>query len=155
MAITKLPQTFYATYRASGSFSGVVGDCIEIIGSETAPVTVKVIEVASSVAQNLSIVKRSAADTGGTSAAATLVALDSRQEAASAVVKTYTVAPSAGAAVGTINTYKLGADQILVQTYTDQNAVPVKLRGAAQTLAVVIDAIGTIKWAVEFTEGEP
>jgi len=86
-------------------------DMVTITGSSTKTIRVLAIELFPS--QTLSgtntffIIKRSAADSGGTSTSPTIVPHDSGNAAATAVVRQYTVNPSLGAAVGTLYTAKV------------------------------------------------
>jgi hypothetical protein len=115
--------------------------------------------------RDILLVKRSTADTGGTTVPTTAVAWDSRNAPATAVVVGYTANPTAlGAAVG-----NLEAKRVLVPTATGQAELwvidfatlrttqPVALIGVAQQLAINLNGITsagnnfdiTIEWTEE------
>lgn len=91
------------------------------------------------------LIKRSAADTGGTSASVTAVPNDSSNSAASTAVLSYTANPGAlGAAVGNVRTFKISlpatsatSEAPLFIRFADSgNGQPIVLRGTAQQLAI-------------------
>jgi hypothetical protein len=89
----------------------------------------------------LNIIKRSAADTGGTSAAMTAVPDDSTFTAVSAPLSYTGTGPTAGTAVGNVDTYQLGCNAAATagpnDIYVlDRRLKPIVLRGTAQQLAV-------------------
>jgi len=91
---------------------------------------------------NLSVIKRSAADTSGTSASMTAVPDDSTFSAAVSAPLSYTgTGPSAGTAVGNVDTYQLGCNASATAGpndiyILDRRLKPIVLRGTAQELAV-------------------
>jgi hypothetical protein len=103
-----------ATYSASilnlSTVSGAT-DIFTITGSNTKVIRVrKLVFQGSSNANNvanISVIKRSTANTGGTSSVQTAVPLDSLDAAATAVVTAYTANPTVGAAVGVITNRKV------------------------------------------------
>jgi hypothetical protein len=144
-------QSFYRA--ASGSFTpaATATDLITISGSATKTIRVFSIEVfmtATALADaNFFLIKRSAANTGGTSTAKTIVPLDSNFAAGTAVVTVYTANPTAlGAAVGTISTASVlvgGTTSVTAAQlgYTFNLMSPnfpsgVVLRGTSQLLAL-------------------
>jgi hypothetical protein len=160
------------TYVGAGTVVPVTGatDLITIIGSATT--LVKLIRVVFSatilttaINGSISMVKRSAADTGGTSTAPTLVPLDSGNAGATAVMAAYTANPAAlGTVVGSIWTSKY-----LYQPAATGNPAPVlvidfnqmgqagTLRGVAQQIALNLNAVtlasaGSVDYAFYFTE---
>ena len=90
------------------------------------------------------IIKRSAADTGGTSNAMAAVALDSGYAAATATAVYYTANPTVGTAVGTLFVKRalspastgLGIPYLELLAEQVQHFAPVVLRGVAEGLAV-------------------
>jgi len=91
---------------------------------------------------SLSIIKRSAADTSGTSSSMTAVPDDSTFSAAVSAPLSYTgTGPTVGSAVGNVDTYQLGCmasgtaspNDIYI---LDRRLKPIVLRGTAQQLAV-------------------
>src|SRR6478609_414079 len=97
-----------ATYAASGTVVPVTGatDLVTIIGSTKLVRLVRVVFSATilttAINGSVSIVKRSTADTAGTSTAPALIPLDSGNAVATAVVAAYTANPTLGTTVGTI-----------------------------------------------------
>lgn len=90
---------------------------------------------------NLSVVKRSAADTAGTSAGMTAVPDDSTFTAISAPLSYTGTGPSVGAAVGNVDTYQLGCNAAATAGSNDiyildRRLKPIVLRGVAQQLAI-------------------
>lgn len=146
-------KAFRPTYQAS--IAGLVTaasatDFFTIQGSATKLVTVTSLEcygtATTAATADILLIKRSAANTTGTSTSPAGVPLDSNSAAATAVVKAYTANPGAlGTAVGTIGSAKLGlplpatgaAIQRLQFLLGEGPFVqPVVLRGVAQTLAL-------------------
>lgn len=90
----------------------------------------------------LNVVKRSAADTAGTSAGTTAVADDSTFSAASSAPLSYTgTGPTVGTPVGNVDTYQLGCNAAATAGpndiyILDRRLKPIVLRGTAQQLAV-------------------
>jgi hypothetical protein len=90
----------------------------------------------------LSLVKRSAADTSGTSASMTAVPDDSTFSAAISAPVSYTgTGPTVGTAVGNVDTYQLGCMATSTASpndiyILDRRLKPIVLRGTAQQLAV-------------------
>lgn len=98
-------------------------------------------------AHSMQLVKRSTANTGGTSTSPAAVPHDSISPAASAVLKAYTANSTLGALVGPIR-----AKRITVATATlnvipstqaefDLRDMPIYLRGAAETLALNLNGV--------------
>lgn len=90
---------------------------------------------------NVELLKRSAADTGGTSAAMTAVPDDSNYAAAVSAPLSYTgTGPSVGAAVGDLDNAQVGcmaaATASANDIYVFKPAKPIVLRGTAQQVAV-------------------
>lgn len=155
------------TYRAFASFTAAAGDIALLPGSATKTINVTRVEASCSTSgtaalADLQLVKRSAADTGGTSGAMTAVPLDASDAAATAAPLNYTVAPTPGAAVGAIAGGRIvnGSATLIPtlfvwQAATGQGGKLAILRGTAQVLAVNLSAVvvtQTCDVAFEWTE---
>jgi len=159
-----------ATYVASGTVVPVTGatDLVTIIGSATK--LVKLIRVVFSgtivtaaINGSVSIIKRSTADTAGTSTAPALNPLDSNNAAATAVMAAYTANPTLGTTVGTIWQAKYlyviaasGNPSVLTIDF-NQLGQAGTLRGVAQQLALNLNAVafasaGSVDYSFVFTE---
>lgn len=117
---------------------------------------------------NLSIVKRSTANSAGTATTPTVVPYDSLNTAGSAVVRAYTANPTTGTLVGLMSTVRMPTDAATTTASpTDPGSVllqfglvwtqPIVLRGTAQVLALnnggATFATGTsLSCAVEWSE---
>lgn len=145
------------TYAASGAFTppATPQDLVFITGSASKTVRVQSIKIGTANtaagSQIFVLSKRSAAATGGTEVAATIIPLDSSDAAGTAVVKHVTTsANTPGTAVGTIVTKKVASPAVTPATWagiTDDSdremlpvingmTKPVVLRGVAEALAV-------------------
>lgn len=163
-----------ATYRAT--FLGLVPaasatDFLTITGSATKTVKVTRAECAGTTTAAATAVivalKRSAADTGGTSTTATNVPLDSISAAATAVVKGYTVNPTTGTLVGNVAAGLLTTNTVASSAFSSMplsflfggGATPqsIALRGVAQQFALngnaaSLSAGASLACDVEWTE---
>jgi hypothetical protein len=163
------PEVRKATYSAFATFTAAAGDIAVLPGSASTTIRVTRVEVSistsgTSAIEAVQLVKRSAADTGGTSAAMTAVPHDSAFAAASAAPLSYTVAPSLGAAVGAIrgvqfndssNTALPGANTWLWTFGGDRPSSTIVLRGVAQELCINLGGAVATQTAVvsfEWTE---
>jgi len=117
----------------------------------------------------IAFVKRSTADTAGTSTAPTIVPHDSNNAAGTATVLAYTVPPTTGTLVGVIRNFRTTL-LLTPQTATDfpvgmpyiedfgmRPAQPPTLRGVAQVFAINLNGIAVVAgWlfdiSVEWTE---
>lgn len=144
--------SFRPTYRAS-----VVGlvtaasatDIVAISGSATKTVQITRAEcngtsATGAVTSDITAIKRSTANTGGTSTTPTAVPMDSSSAAATAVVRAYTVNPTVGTPVGTVASAKIplpapttagDLSRVALANYAPP-AQPVTLRGVAQVWAI-------------------
>lgn len=162
-----------ATYSAAtlGLLSAASAtDIFTIIGSGTKTVRIRRLEItgfsASGGMIDVQIIKRSAADTTGTSTTLTAVPHDSNNSAATAVVKAYTANPGAlGAAVGPLVNFKMvlpiaaGTNPNLPVRYTfgEAGCQNIVLRGAAENIAINLNGVTvtggnfdiTITWSEE------
>lgn len=162
------------TYRASITGLAPVAsatDLFTIYGSATNVVRVKWVKCSGISTANanylVSLVKRSTADSGGSSTAPTLVPMDSSDSAATAVVAAYTGNPTTGSAVGTIDTGSLITNTLattsiepspLVFNSGADNEEEFTLRSATEGLAIngrgaSASAGAALDCTVEFTEG--
>jgi len=164
------PENGRATYSAAviGVVSAAVAtDIFRISGSASKTVYIKRFGVSAvSTATgliNASLIKRSAANTGGTSAAATLVPNDSSDAAATASVLTYTANPTVGATVGNVRSFKLISsivsgliDPIQEFKFNDNGQKGITLRGVAEGLSLNLNgttiAGGNFAFFVEWEE---
>jgi hypothetical protein len=146
---------FKASYAASVTGLVVAAsatDIFTIIGSATKTVRITRLRISgikttAGAAVDIQLIKRSTADTGGTSTAPTIVPYDSANAAATAVVAAYTANPTLGTAVGT-----LIVDSIFVPLATasgtamdyifgNRPSQAIVLRGVAQQLAVNLNGV--------------
>ncbi len=89
------------------------------------------------ISVDIQLIKRSTANSGGTSAQPTIAQHDSNDSAPTCVVNTYSVNPTTGSGVGTVRAGKLnlgapGAAGQLVWDFTTRNGKGLVLRGIAQ-----------------------
>jgi hypothetical protein len=142
------------TYSAFATFTPVAGDIALIPGNGTTTARVTRVEVSLSTTgtagiEAVQLVKRSAADTAGTSASMTAVPHDSNFAAANSAPLSYTAAPTPGAAVGTIRGLQFfdesatvtGANTWLWEFGTRGGASAIVLRGTAQQLCVNLGGV--------------
>ena len=126
-------------------------DIFTITGSATK--TVKVTKITVTASQTTSsqrdvlLIKRSTANTGGTSTTQTAVPNDSTNTAATAVVRAYTANPTTGTTVGTLKSRKLfigtttaNSDELLWEFGTGE-LQPIILRGVNEVLAVNMNGV--------------
>lgn len=161
-------QTYSATSAAFSS-ANTATDIFTITGSATK--TVRINKISLSCTQTTAgyfdvfLVKRSTANTGGTSAAVTAVPNDSANSAATATVLSYTVNPTTGTLVGNVRGKKVfvpapatasgASDQDIL--FGDANGQSLVLRGTAQVLAINFNAatltgdlcIAFVEWTEE------
>jgi acyl dehydratase len=143
-------------------------DVFTITGSASKTISITAISIdglaTTSGAMKMQLMKRSSANTGGTSTAVTAVPFDSNDAAASATVLAYTSNPIVGTPVGTLETF-IQAFPSTAQTYSDDGndftygtiGKPIVLRGVAQTLAINLNgasapAGGTLDIKMTWTE---
>lgn len=157
----------------SASFTAVASaatatDLACILGSASKTVRVTRIEVSGtmtlSAAVSVQLIKRSAANTGGTSASLTLVPLDSTNAAATASAVSYTAnATALGASVGTVRSTRYNVPTAggvvsapVVWDFGDRPAQAVILRGVAQELCINLSSTtlggSSLSGSFEFTE---
>lgn len=144
------PSTFMASFTVTpGALT--TSDIACIVGSSSRLVKVKSVSVngidATAQTSLFSLIKRSAASTGGTATQPTIVPVDSGQTITTptAVVNAYTAAPTPGTAVGTVFNHYLGMAAATVGAITDEYEwyfhpqdlySEIRLRGTAQQLCL-------------------
>lgn len=139
-----------STYVASlTSFVGASGVVAEIQGSGSSVISITKLVIELSASDTITVTKQSANSSGGTSSTKTNVPLDSNNSASNATVLTYTVAPSAGAAVGDIAEV---TGNSLTLSFGDNNKQPVVLNAAAEALSVSLGSGATVTGYIEWIE---
>jgi hypothetical protein len=161
-----------ATYRATATALVTVASATDVFlinGSASKTVRVTRVAVSGSVATtasyiDISLIKRSTANSAGTSSATAVVPLDSGDAAGTAVVLQYTANPTVGTAVGAVAAVRYFAPITATATvltpaefkFGDDNGRTLVLRGVAQGLAVSFNTgpalVGTFDIMVEWTE---
>jgi len=141
--------TASATYRAALSFTAPSGQFLELRGSGSSISTITKVVVELGASDTLTVTKQSAASTGGTSSDATNVPLDATNAAANMVVRTYTAASTAGAAVGDIAVL-IGTSFIF--DFGSGSKQGVMLNAATETLGFDLATGTTVTGYVEWTE---
>lgn len=165
----RIVRSVEATYSASvaGLVTALVAtDIFTITGSASKTVKITQIQVAATGNNNnvdLDLIKRSAANTGGTSTSRTAVPHDSTDAAATATVLAYTVNPTLGTPVGTVRATNFAtasaispqADRVVFD-FGASISKPIVLRGTSQVLAVNLNgntiAAPAVDISVEWTE---
>ncbi len=139
-----------STYVASAGVTSAASatDIFNLKGSASRVVTVTSVEcngiATTAGVANLSLIKRSAANSGGTSTAPTVVPTNSGLPAGTAALLAYTANPTVGTVVGTVGAKTLGmplatgggAPSALWNFVSDQFNQPVVLNGVAESLSV-------------------
>lgn len=125
-------------------------DILTITGAASTTVRIKKIEFSCSSTNNLVtpmlLIKRSTANTGGTSTAVTAVPHDSGDAAASATVLSYTANPTLGTTVGTIRTTRFqtsGANTVVPSVLPwefERTSKPPTLLSTSEVLALNLNA---------------
>lgn len=170
-SVRVLPESEAPTYSVAFQVTPAVTatDVATLFGSGTKTIRIHSVQVsldssAGTQDVKVSLVKRSAANTGGTSTNPSIVPHDSNSAAATAVVAAYTANPTGlGAAVGTFDSIVVGAPPNSGNPYVpflygpsvgDQSIV---LRGVAQGIAVNLEGAAlatgeTIRVKFKWTE---
>lgn len=165
---TEGQKTSYSAAAVGIVVAAAATDVFTIIGSATKTIRVTRIVASmsttagSGIAENASLVKRSTADTGGTSTTPTVVPHDSNNAAGTAVVRSYTANPTLGTAVGTIRVVRSAATtagttiQEIVWEFGTRPAQAIVLRGVDQQLCINLGGVtitGPVAdFSVEWTE---
>lgn len=172
-SVTSVPGTptkkYYGATALNVASATLATDVFTVTGAASQVIRILKIYVSCFATNNLSnlnvlLIKRSAANTGGTSANSTNVPFDSNYAAATATVRSYTANPTGlGAAVGTFGAQRIfvsGATanpaQDLVWDFTTAYAQPIVLRSASEVLAINFGATtiagSAFTFAVEWVE---
>jgi len=162
-------DTIKATYSATANFSApnLATDVFTITGSASKMVTVTAIYMSATQTTSgtmaVYLVKRSTANTAGTSTARTPTPYDSNDPAATATVLSYTANPTVGTLVGNLQVQHMSAmtaatansDRLNIQLGSTI-AKGIVLRGTSQVLAVNLNGVtytgNSLYITVEFTE---
>ena len=157
-----------ATYGASDvnlAFEGNATDVVTIFGSATKTVRIRSVTVSGLATTagsiDVSLIKRTAVNTGGTSSSQHWAKFDSSDGNATATVLEYTADPTVGAGYTlsskTLNFGLTGYTGTQTWDFSDKNDKAVVLRGVAQGLAINFNgqtkpAGGKFSYAIEWTE---
>jgi hypothetical protein len=148
-----------ATYSACAIFSpGAAGDVAVLPGSATKTIRVLRVEFSCSTSgtaqiQTIQLIKRSTADSGGTSAAVVAVPHDSLFPAASAAPRSYTAAPILGTLVGPVRgdrandptSISSGANLTSWTFGTEPGGSAIVLHGVAEQLCVNMASVPSVQ----------
>ena len=143
---SKLPRTYSAGFSIA---CGGAGDCVTVTltagGSNVTAVRELWISQPSSNV-TVSLIRRSALDTGGTSTTETLVSSDTNDAAPNTIVTAYTAAPTAGSTTGggTFFSLPITTTSTLVRDSTVSNYKPFLLQGATQVYAIYVSGAATV-----------
>lgn len=155
------------TYSTSFTVSvaATATDIFQIIGSATTSVNIQKIILSGiqTTAGNIlvNLIKRSTANSGGTSTSSVMISHQSTDAAATSVGTIYTANPTTGTPVGTIRSQYIPLGSVTssssqVEINFSERGKPIVLTGVAQALAVNINGVtitgGIIAVTVEFTE---
>lgn len=151
---TRTVRAQRTTYMvALASFAGPIGTFLELLG-HTNLVRVLEVVIQPSATCVVTVNKRSAASTGGTSASPTVVPVDSSNAAAGGAVKTFTADPTEGALVGAVGVFKIATDGSLVwRPGDDQDGQRAILRTTAEAFTFESDTAVTWRGHVVLAEG--
>lgn len=145
------PDTTTGSYHASANVASVASatDIAVLPGNATNTVVVYRVQVSCTQTTagiiTLQLIKRSAADSAGTSSNMVVVPDDANYSAGVSVPKTYTVNPSTGTAIGNSDTALVGClapgTAAANDIYVFRPTKPIILRGTAQQLAVNLNGV--------------
>jgi hypothetical protein len=150
----RVKNNYVQTYSAAITGLAVANnatDIFTITGSATKTVRIKHISMDGTQTTagniNVQLIKRSTANSAGTSTVPTAVSFDSVNAAATATVRAYTANPTLGTTVGTIHSEKLfvpttttvGDELKFDWSYEDGTQLPT-LRGTGEVLAINLNA---------------
>jgi hypothetical protein len=142
-----------ATYTASFSVAcGGAGDCVTIYGKAPHAQVREIWISKPSAAVTVAIIKRSTADSGGTSSALTAVPHLSSNAAAGSTVLAYTAVPTAGTAVGTLLSQAMATTDTLVQDYGVLGDQTIELISSSEGLCINVSAAVTLNGYIRWTE---
>lgn len=164
---TESSKTTYSVGVTGFTPAATPTDFWQITGSATKTVRVMFLEISgfatAAITEDIQLVKRSTASTGGTPTALTVMPYDSNDAAPTAVVNTFAANPSPlGTSVGIGRSKKLnlgatGAAGSVVWDFSTRNTKGIVLRGVAQSLnlnwnGAAVPGGCTLNIDVEFTE---
>lgn len=173
LAPVQIKETVVPTYSSAGGVTTAANptDIFTLTGSSTKVIRVKRIGVSGSATnpatRDLLVIKRSTANTGGTSTTPSVVPLDSDDVAGTAVFRAYTANPTVGTSIGEIRRFKLvipqavplggvGASRVEDFTFADLGQKSVVLRGTSEVLSINMNGVtltgGSMDCFIEWTE---
>lgn len=150
----EIVKGLYSTYMAAVTGLVVAAnptDIFTITGAAGKIVKVTRVEVSATqttaAVRDILIVKRSTANSGGTSSVISGIPLDSSSSAASATVRSYTANPTLGSSLGTLLSRKLFipttttvVPQVPFQYIINGDEKPITLRSASEVMAINLNA---------------
>lgn len=149
-----MKQTYSSMTQYVSNVAGGATDTCTLTGSATKTIRVRRIYfgmvATTAITDPIAIVKRSTANTGGTSSVMVPVPYDSRNAAATATVAFYTANPTTGTLVGVLadplfsvgNLTTGGAQSFPSEFQFGRLGQPILLRGIAEVLAVNLNSFG-------------
>ena len=167
VAASAPPATFSASVNGL-VLAALATDIFTIAGS--ASKTIRILQVRFGATQTTAsqvgvvVLRRSTADTGGTSTAPVAVSYDTNNAAATAVLAAYTANPTTGTLVGNLYAQRVfipgmatASDaQGMSETFGDFGQQPLVLRGAGQQISINLAGVtvtgGSASITVEWTE---
>ena len=169
--VGRSPQTYSST-SVNFTPAATATDVFTLTGSATKNIRIRRIVVdgikTATSHEVVQVIKRSTANSGGTSTTPAAVPHDSTNAAATAVARAYTANPTLGTAVGTMlakrvvfkattpaNAQSVGAGNIFDERFGDTNQA-IFLRGTGEVLAVNLNGVtltgGSITVTIEWSE---
>lgn len=149
----KQEERYQPTYVSSFIISSVAAsatDIFEMKGSATKTIYIEKIIIkplqTTPGSIDFYLIKRSAANTGGTSTTATILPLDATDAAATAVINSYTANPTITGTIGNIQVVNMWADAATNATQKEytidfgERGKPITLNSASQTIAGNLNA---------------
>jgi hypothetical protein len=168
--VTYMVDTAKATYSAAAAAFGVATNPTDIFTlTGSASKTIRITRIAVTGTQttggmrDVLLIKRSAANTGGTSSTLTAVPHDSTSAAATATARSYTVNPSGlGTTVGTMRAEKVqisattGVAGSLIADFGPRYGQAIVLRGTGEVISVNLNGVtstgNSMTCCIEWTE---
>lgn len=159
-------RTTYSAAVAALVPAGTPTDIFTITGSATKTVRIMSISVTgtqtTAAQRDVILLRRSSANSGGTSNALAIASHDPQSSSATAVVRSYTANPTLGTLVGNIRTKKMlisttsGTSGEFAIDFGTRPSQAMVLRGASQVLAINLNGItstgGSFNISIEWTE---
>lgn len=170
IVVSSLPsESTKATFRACWSALSLAGaptDVINMQGSATKTIRITKIFLSANATFAaiipVQMIRRSAANTGGTSTTPTIAKHDTTNVAATAVVRTYTANPTVGAVVATLVARKMivssgtNTPVDLEEQFADRPAQTIVLRGTSDFISISFGGTtvntGSCSGYIEWTE---